>query len=126
MTTRPFLGEAKATFAEAYPHIGSFRIEIDQGDAVWGATAPGYRTSVFTQSSPPPPVIGCSNSRCRQGGLQLQNLIPYSGSQLPYNYEEKFPCNGHEGSPKGRRIGRSCMNRFHVKMHFEAKTGDAG
>ncbi|HEY4114138.1 MAG TPA: hypothetical protein VGM17_08765 [Rhizomicrobium sp.] len=121
MKTRPFLGEATATFAEAFPHIGSFTITVDQGDAVWGEAAPGYRSAFFNENYPPPPVIGCTNRRCHQGGLRFEALIPWSGSELPYDYENKFPCNGHEGSPKGRRIGARCMNTFRLKMHFERK-----
>jgi hypothetical protein len=30
--------------------------------------------------------------------------------------ERTFTCNGHEGSPKGRRIGRPCTNGFEVTL----------
>lgn len=122
MTTRPFLGGMEGTFSQAFPHIGQFKIEVDQGDAVWGEAVPGYFSSVFTANHPPPPVIGCSNRLCQQGGLRIEALIPGPASEYPYSYENIFRCNGHEGSPKGRRIGRSCMNSFRVKMHFEAKS----
>jgi hypothetical protein len=34
----------------------------------------------------------------------------------PSSMQHTFTCNGHEGSSKGRRIGRPCMNGFEVTL----------
>jgi hypothetical protein len=38
------------------------------------------------------------------------------------HYEDSKRCRGNEGSPKGRRIYRSCIHKFIVKADIEFKT----
>jgi hypothetical protein len=62
-----------------------------------------------------PPHLACMNPRCQQGGLELQQLIWIHDSGLDTTYF----CGGHEGTPKGRRVGDPCDVRFEIKMSKE-------
>ena len=56
--------------------------------------------STFTKANMPS-FLAYKNPRCQQGGLDLQRLVMFHQSG-----EYDYPCNGHEGTPKGRRQGR--------------------
>ena len=69
------------------------------------------------------PVMSCGNPRCQRGGYNLagevHNMI-YAGTN---EREIRLSCNGDEGSPKGRRPGRECLQRLEAKftLKFKAK-----
>jgi hypothetical protein len=64
----------------------------------------------FTKATMPR-HLKCANPRCRQGGLDLQEIVINWGSM-----QRTFYCSGHEGSPKGRRKGDPCTNSFEVTL----------
>jgi hypothetical protein len=116
-SSQPFLGGPPVSFAEAYPDIGAFTIEISQGDLVWGASDALGAARSFSPENPPPPVVACINRLCRDGGFNLDTYLSQANGALPWTLDQTFRCNGHEG----RANGRSCSNAFRVKMHFEPK-----
>ena len=71
------------------------------------------------------PVMACGNPKCKRGGYNLasevRNMIYANMSER----EIRLSCSGDEGSPKGRRVGRECMQRLKAKItlkfHGEAK-----
>lgn len=70
-----------------------------------------FRESTYTKSTLPR-YAQCCNPRCRQGGLDLQTVAMFAADG-----ERTISCQGHEGSPKGRRRGDSCDNVFVVTIH---------
>ena len=54
------------------------------------------------------------NARCQQGGLELTNIVRFSGSGT-----RRYSCNGHEVTPTGRRQGDPCDNFFDVELSIE-------
>ena len=57
-----------------------------------------------------------ANPRCQQGGLDLQRIVLFSTPG-----QHTFHCNGHEGSPKGRRKGDPCDNSFQLTLSVERR-----
>lgn len=103
--SRPFLGETTDR-DKAFPDIESLELTVVQDPYEHYARNAWQRESRYTKASVPR-RLACLNPRCQQGGLDLQQIVLfYSPGQ------HKFYCNGHEGTPKGRRKGDPCDNRF--------------
>ena len=105
----PFLGTT-TNRNEAFPDIEAIDITITQDPYGQYLQHDWQRISRFTKSDIPSHVR-CANPRCQQGGLDLQNIV-----LLSPDGEHEFYCNGHEGTPAGRRKGDPCDNRFTVKL----------
>ncbi len=71
------------------------------------------REATYSKASLPR-YARCCNTKCQQGGLDLQIIALYSA-----NGQRNISCPGHEGSPKGRRKGDSCDNVFTVIVEIE-------
>lgn len=72
------------------------------------------------------PVMSCGNPRCQRGGYNLANevqMMIYAGMS---EREIRLSCNGDEGSPKGRRPGRECMQRLEAKITLKLKAKQDG
>jgi len=118
MTTRPFLGTVP-TFRQAYPNLQSVRLEaIHHGDIPqeW------QRKSVYSEGNLPS-NISCTNPRCKQGGYDLNTVFVILTGSKDTHYESTIHCHGHEGSPKGRRRGDSCMNWLELKVDVTYNDG---
>ena len=94
---------------EAFPDIQSLDLEVSQDPCGNYSHNKAMKSSRFTMDNLRP-YIRCLNPQCQQGGLELQNLILFWPDG-----EETFRCNGHEGTPKGRRKGAPCDNYFKIK-----------
>jgi hypothetical protein len=105
----PFLGTT-TDVNKAFPGVDVIDITITQDPYGQYLQHDWQRTSPYTKSTVPS-HLRCVNPRCRQGGLELQNIIEF----FPDGQHE-FPCNGHEGTPAGRRKGDPCDNRFVVQL----------
>lgn len=55
--------------------------------------------------------LHCRNSQCQQGGVDLVKYVYFNPSG-----ENDYHCDGHEGTPKGRRIGDPCGNSFKLML----------
>lgn len=108
-TPEPFLGTT-TNVNDAFPGVEEIDITIVQDPYGYYCQHEWQRVSRFTKATLPSHVR-CANPRCQQGGLQLQNLVLFHPDG-----EFEFSCNGHEGSPAGRRKGDPCDNRFSVKL----------
>lgn len=106
---KPFLGETTDR-KKAFPDLASCEISIIQDKFELYDCTPSRRQSRFTLENVPR-EMRCVNSRCQQGGLDLQNII----TSWP-DGQHTFYCNGHEGSPQGRRKGDPCENSFDVTL----------
>jgi hypothetical protein len=116
MTTRPFLGTV-ATFREAYPEVKTLRLVGEQrGELARERQAQVYYTHVDI-----PENIPCANPRCRQGGFSLRTILMTLTGSREESYEGEFSCNGHEGTPKGRRKGDPCGNSLKFTLTLTYK-----
>jgi len=108
-TSRPFLGETTDR-EKAFPDIEALELVVRQDPFEHYARSPWQRESRYTKASVPRRQ-SCLNPRCQQGGLDLQQIVTFYSSG-----DHRFYCNGHEGSPQGRRKGDPCDNRFDVTL----------
>lgn len=108
----------KVTFKRAFPEITELSIQIeDYGHGVnkWNK----YRS--FSKNNSSGEYIDCINPLCYNGGFSIGDII----REMIMNKEEfkegsNF-CQGNEGSPKGRRIYKKCMNMFIYKVKIKYK-----
>jgi hypothetical protein len=108
----------KTTFAEAYPEIEDIVIEVEEtGDSVDSEN----RHRRYTTKYLPGEFINCSNPMCYGGGFHLGSYLHSMVSEQKTELEESTLCRGNEGSPKGRRIYRKCLNLFKVKINITYK-----
>ena len=111
--SKPFLG-TPTSFCKAYP---SFRSLVVRAKHSGEFASPMQRKRVYSETTVPR-VIPCPNPRCQQGGYDLIATIIMLEHGRNTRHSVRYSCNGHEGSPKGRRKGNPCMNP--VELEFEA------
>lgn len=107
--TRFFLGETTDR-EKAFPDIISLDLTIAQ-DRFGHYTRHSWQREQRFSKADIPRNFTCANARCQQGGLDLQQIISF----WPPG-QHTFHCNGHEGTPKGRRKGNPCDNRFELTL----------
>ncbi len=114
----PFLGTTTDRNA-AFPDIEQIEFSVSQDPYGEYMREDWQRSERYTKSNLPS-HIRCANPRCQQGGLQTQQIVMFHPDG-----EYDFSCNGHEGTPAGRRKGDPCDNRFKVtlKVTRAASTG---
>lgn len=111
-TSKPFLGTT-TNANEAFPGIEEVDITIEQDTYGYYCQHQSQRISQYTKSTIPRQV-SCVNPRCQQGGIDLQSFV-LSHSSGEFN----FFCDGHEGTPTGRRKGDPCDNNFKIKRNIK-------
>lgn len=121
--TTPFFGQ-KVSFEKAFPDIADLRVTVTENG--YGVTE-GFDTQTYLKSVGE--FVNCSNSSCYNGGFSLGNVIREMVRQKKTHAEEHHACQGYEGSPKGRKRYRSCINSFHIVADIKykeqpAETGD--
>lgn len=105
----PLLGETMDR-SRAFPDIASLDLKVVQDPWEQYARLPRQRESRYGLSNIPR-QLACLNPRCRQGGLDLQQIVLFSPPG-----ERRHQCGGHEGSAAGRRRGDPCDNCFDVSL----------
>ncbi len=107
--SKPFFGETTDR-SEAFRDFKSIDLIVTQDPWNRHARFEYQRESHYTLATIQRHQ-SCLNPRCQQGGLDLQRIIMFQPDG-----EHEFWCNGDEGTPKGRRQGDPCDNRFTVKL----------
>jgi hypothetical protein len=108
----PFLGTTTDR-SKAFPGVKELTVKVAQDPHGMYCEKPWQRESTYSKDNIPR-YARCQNPRCQQGGLDLQQIVLLHG-----NGEHRFYCNGHEGTPKGRRKGYPCGNSFTVAISIE-------
>ncbi len=101
-------------FGKAFPDIKDLEVKVtEEGRGLLY----GPRTGTYTRANFPGEYVNCSNTLCYNGGFSLGNLVRgmVYGREQEREWEYVF-CQGHEGSPKGRRNYGPCPNGFNVKI----------
>lgn len=123
MVYTPFLKGEPTTFDKVFPSVQSLTLKgKEHGDFQEVLSIPLERRSTlhYTESNLPA-KIPCSNPKCQQGGYELQWIIDGIVRGRDTYYENTYHCNGHEGTPKGRRKGDPCCNYIDIKIELEYK-----
>lgn len=119
-TSRPFLGEP-APFLQAFPAVAEIVVQVSEtGDIPSAFASHGLYPRRF-HNNELGSLVSCSNPRCRQGGIDLRDQIYFLVESRETRREFSCGCNGHEGSPKGRRKGDPCDNRFQIHISIAYK-----
>jgi hypothetical protein len=116
MSDPPFFGTV-STFRQAYPQVKTLCFEGEQS----GELAREHQRQMRYSESTLPGKIPCANPRCRQGGFDLNTTLMAVTQDTNPGFEGKLYCSGHEGTPKGRRIGDPCYNsvNFVLSVTYE-------
>lgn len=72
------------------------------------------------------PVMSCGNPRCQRGGYNFANEVHNMIYADVSEREIRLSCNGDEGSPKGRKLGRECLQRLEGKITLKIKANRNG
>ena len=108
----PFFGTTSDP-ERAFPDIKSLTVRVSQDPYGQYCKYSSQKEQTYSKNNVPKRTT-CFNPRCQQGGIDLQALINFCGSG-----EYKYSCNGHEGSPQGRRKGDPCDNIFAINVTVE-------
>jgi hypothetical protein len=111
-----FLFAKKSPFAEAFPEIADIRIEVEIGHA-----SGGNPTRVYTLNNLPGEYVDCNKSACYNGGFSIGDVLREMVRTRESDQNGSAICHGYEGSPKGRRKYRECLNFFRYKVHIDCR-----
>lgn len=109
-----FVFAKKAPFSEAFPEIADVRIEVEIGHGYSGSDK-----RVYSGQYLPGEYVDCNNSLCYNGGFSIGQVLRDMVRARVADKEGSAICKGYEGSPKGRRKYRDCLNYFRYKVHVE-------
>lgn len=105
-----------SSFDKAFPEIDSIKVEVEQsGDGVseWN------RKSTYNKEHFPGEYIDCKNPLCYNGGFSIGEIIRNMIMNKKTSLKDSKLCQGSEGSAKGRRIYRKCLNFFKVDVNLK-------
>ena len=109
-----FVFSSKTTFEKAFPQIKDISVVVtEMGTGVRGNYSRSYNKHYLSE------YINCSNSLCYNGGFSIGSIIRDMVYKKEIDKEGSEMCQGNEGSPKGRRIYRKCVNIFKYKIHID-------
>lgn len=109
-----FVFADKVPFEEAFPQLKSVSVRVEE----FGHSVGKWNTRHYDRVGE---YIDCRNSLCYNGGFSIGELIRDMVRTKETEREETKFCQGYEGSPKGRRKYKDCMNRFQVRVTLEYK-----
>lgn len=115
---KPLLQGNPTTFTELFPEVKSLELTV-QEHGEFSSFAPSVKSSIHFTKSSIPSKITCSNPKCQQGGYELQWILTEVIRKKDRKYKSIFHCNGHEGTPKGRRIGDPCCNNIEIEIDID-------
>jgi len=119
--SQPFLGKSNS-FTKAFPKIEDIRVEIrERGEGIPSWRQENDISDIYTKINLPGEYVDCSNPRCYNGGFRLGQIIRFMAGQKQTEFQDTLPCQGYEGSPKGRKKYDDCPNMFKVKIKIEYK-----
>jgi hypothetical protein len=113
---KPLLGTV-ASLTLAYPTVQSLRASVHHYGEVLHSW---QRDEVYTEDTLPQ-VIRCLNARCQQGGFDLNATFITLAHERMTNHKANLYCHGHEGTPRGKRVGDQCSNRVQIEVQLKFK-----
>ncbi len=112
-----FLFSQPTNFQNAFPTIEDINIKaIEKGYGIYGEDI----TSHFGKTTLGE-YINCHNPSCKRGGFEIGWAIRDMVDKGETERKEMLICKGDEGSPKGRKIGRRCINHIETEIKIKYK-----
>jgi hypothetical protein len=105
-------------FDEAYPTVENITVKYRENGYMIRPYFKGLRTYTKEDLAP---STSCNNISCKQGGFSIQSVIREMVREKQTTLNTTIGCKGHEGSPKGRRRGRACMNHAELDITIKYK-----
>lgn len=109
----------KVSFKEAFPEIDDLIIDIKEIGCL--GSLRGLEVSKhYSMDNLPREYVNCSNPLCYDGGFSIGKILRNMVQSKEIEKEGSEICHGYEGSPKGKRNYRSCVNNFHylIKLQY--------
>ena len=108
-------------FAEDFPDLADALIEFyeSEGPASTGETLYCKPFSLRKIWGRDRGVRLCGNRLCKRGGYNLAQCVRDTIREGTGTKSFVLRCPGDEGSFKGRRMGRRCMNLFHCRITIQ-------
>ena len=109
----------KSGFDQAFPQIASLSGTVEEdGDGVseW--------RRIRHLSKDTGEYFDCSNPLCYNGGFSVGSILRGMVASGTTHKEDNLFCQGYEGSPRGRRRDRDCMNSFRVTVDIEYRASE--
>ena len=116
-----FLFAKKVSFKEAFPEIK--KLEIRAKESGYGVYEE-FDTKYYSIEHLAGEFIDCSNPLCYNGGFSVGKILREMVREKETHYGGLKICQGYEGSPKGRRRYRRCINSWEVTIDLEYYTDE--
>jgi hypothetical protein len=113
-TTSPFRG-SRAPFSEVFPDFAQLEVVVAEQHFLWGRRL----ERKYTLENPPGEDFDCSNQFCYGGGFSICDILRRVHRERLTQFETYVSCSGYEGSPKGRRKYKDCVQ--YTKVTVKAK-----
>ena len=116
----------KVGFAEAFPEVEEVSIRVEERGRGAGGYRGGSDTRVrtFTKMNLGE-YVDCSNTLCYNGGASVGSALREAVRERRTEFEDSAMCQGYEGSPKGQRKYRDCINVFTIRGTIKYREADA-
>jgi len=106
------------SFDKAFPEIEDVKVEVtESGEGITQLN----RERIYGKQTFPGEYINCPNPMCYNGGFSIGEIIRDMIRNKQAELVTYKMCQGYEGSPKGRRRYRSCVNSFDIKVTIKYK-----
>jgi hypothetical protein len=113
-----YVFSSKVAFSDAFPEVREARVKVvEQGHT--GSWSSGDSTRSFSSLRGLGEYIDCSNPLCYNGGFSVGSILREMVPKRETHQETTTVCQGYEGSPKGRRRYRSCINYFTITVDVD-------
>jgi len=111
-----YMFSKKVSFNEAFPEIEELKaVVVESGEGVRDWNRERYYSKGTGE------YINCSNYLCYNGGFSIGNILREMVRTGETHTKKSQICQGYEGSPKGRRKYRDCMNFFTITIDITYK-----
>lgn len=106
----------KVPFAEAFPNIVDFQIEVKRPRE---GTRGKIETLTYNPRNPPGEYVDCTNEICYGGGFSLGKILREMVERRETERKTSEICKGNKASPKGHRKYGVCTTLFEVQISLE-------
>jgi len=113
-----FVFGEKVTFAEAFPELDDWKIEVEETDT--GVNVRSKKT--YEKPDAPGEFVNCTQDLCVNGGVRVGFTLHEMIRKRETEKEFSEICQGYWGSPKGRKKYRPCPSLFRVKIWLKYKS----
>lgn len=111
------LFSTKVSFDEAFPGIEDVSVEVEE----YGRGVTLEFNRLIYKKGEIGEYINCRNPLCYNGGFSIGEILREMVRNKQVDSVTSKLCQGYEGSPKGRKRYKPCMNGFKVKVHIKYK-----